>query len=249
MARRGNRKNGLREKNGRLQRIHEEIIPEGLAIRRMVAIEGGYSRDRRGNLERTGAVREQKASTPLGMCRARGLILEIEHQAGEKFEQLHRRQVERARTPKSPLANLLPSGEGSIAVPTDADDDARDQAAYLNSRMAVKKTAGSRAFSLLIDVVIHHHWPRLLDSARRRPAAAWVADARDLEALRAALSALVHAMDLRPERGDDFGLLLRSLEEQLDRRPTANEVATALLYDSVASLFLRREQRLKRETA
>jgi hypothetical protein len=236
MSRRGRRKDGLREKNGRLQRAHEDIIPEGLAMRRMAT------------LELSGAEREQMVENPLGVCLKRGVLLRIEHQAGERYERQHRRHALRARTPQACIGNLQPSGEGSIAIPTDANDNATAEAAYLASREALKR-AGSRAFHLVTNVVIYHHWPRFLDTERRRPPAAWIADARDLAALRAGLNALAGAMHLRGEKGDDFGVLLISLEEKLERQPTEREIADALIHDSVTSLLLRREPRLKREQA
>jgi hypothetical protein len=229
------RKDRPRYPNGQTKHIQNEI-PEGIAMRRMAV------------LELSGAERDFRAENPLGVCRARGLILEIEFQAGERFERQHRRMVERARTPKGCLGNLQPSGEGSIAIPTDAADNAKDETDYLRSRGAAK-AAGSRAWNQLQNIVVHHHWPRFLDSARRRPVAAWTADARDLEAFRVGLIALARVMHLRGEKGDDFGILLVSLEEKLDRQPSGTEVADALLHDSVTSLLLRREQRLKREAA
>jgi hypothetical protein len=212
------------------------MIPEGIAMRRMAV------------LELSGAERDMRAESPLGVCRARGLILEIEFQAGERFERQHRRMGLRGRTPQACIGNLQPSGEGSIAIPTDASDNAKAEAAYLSSRDAVK-ASGSRAWSQIQNIVVHHHWPRFLDSAKKRPAAAWLADARDLETFRAGLAALARVMKLHGEKGDDFGVLLRSLEEKLDRRPTETEVSEALLHDSVTSLLLRRDQRLKREAA
>jgi len=223
---------------------HENIIPEGIAMRRMAALEGGYSRDRRGDLVLTGAVRDFRAENPNGTCRARGLTLEVEYQAGERFQRQHRRQIERARTPRGTLGNLQPSGEGSIASP--ATDDAEDESHYLASRAALR-AAGSRPYRAVLNIVIHHHWPRFLDTARARPPAAWLADARDLEALRAGLAALARAMSLRGEKGDDLSFLILSLEEKLDRRPTEAEISDALLHDSVKSFELRREQRDKRE--
>jgi hypothetical protein len=229
------RKDRPRHPNGHLKPIPSEI-PEGIAMRRMAV------------LELSGAERDMRAENPLGVCRARGLILEIEFQAGERFERQHRRMVERARTPQGCLGNLQPSGEGSIAIPTDSKSDIKAQADYLEKRAAAK-AAGSRAWSQLQHIVIHHHWPRFLDSARRRPVAAWFADARDLEALRASLSALARVMKLHGEKGDDFGVVIISLEEKLHRRPSETEIAEALIHDSVTSLLLRREQRLKREAA
>lgn len=249
MARRGKRKDSLREKNGRLQRNHEEIIPEGIAMRRMAVLDGGYSRDRHGELMLTGAVRDMRAESPLGVCRARVLILEIEFQAGERYERQHRRHALRARTPQTCIGNLQPSGEGSIAIPTDAHDNAVAENAYLASREGLQR-AGSRAFHLVTNLVIHHHWPRFLDTLRDRPAAAWLADARDVAALRAGLEALARVEPrLRGEKGDDFAALIEGLERKYERRPTECEIAWGLLHFSVTSFALRREQRLKRETA
>ncbi len=230
------RNNRPRYANGNTKPHIEDIIPEGIAMRRMAV------------LELSGAERDMRAESPLGVCRARGLILEIEFQAGERFERQHRRTGTRGRTPQACIGNLQPSGEGSIAIPTDASDNARAEREYDDSREAAK-AAGSRAWHQIQNIVIHHHWPRFLDSTRRRPVAAWLADARDLETFRAGLSALARVMKLRGEKGDDFGVLLLSLEEKLARHPTDTEVAEGLLHDSVTSLLLRREQRLKREAA
>ncbi len=229
------RKDRPRYPNGHLKHILNEI-PEGIAMRRMAV------------LELTGAERDMRAESPLGVCRARGVILDIEFQAGERFERQHRRMVERARTPQACLGNLQPSGEGSIAIPTDASDNAEAEIKYLKSRDALR-ASGTRAFRIVINLAIHHQWPRFLDTARRRPDAAWTADARDLAALRDGLEALARAMHLHGEKGDDFGELIKGLGEKLDRPPTDVETATALMQFSVTSFQLRREERLKRETA
>ncbi len=229
------RKERARYANGHLKQVHDDIIPEGIAMRRMAV------------LELSGAERDQLVENPLGVCLRRGLTLRIEHQAGEKYEQQHRRHALRARTPQACLGNLQPSGEGTIAIPTDASDNARAENAYLKSREALKR-AGSRAFHLTTGVVIHHHWPRFLDIDRRRPESAWIADARDLAALRAGLDALAGEMKLGGERGDDFADLILGLEQKFDRRPSEIEIASALVQFSVVSLLARRKQRLKRGT-
>lgn len=234
LASRGrHRKDRPRYPNGQTKHIQNEI-PEGIAMRRMAV------------LELSGAERDMRAESPLGVCRARGLILEIEFQAGERFERQHRRMGLRGRTPQACIGNLQPSGEGSIAIPTDASDNAKAEADYLRSREAVKG-AGSRAWSQTQNIVIHHHWPRFLDTERDRPDGAWTADARDLAAFRAALEALARIMKLRGEKGDDLGVLLISLEEKFDRIPSDVEVAYALIHDSGVGFLARREQRLKRE--
>jgi hypothetical protein len=259
-SRRGKRRDGLREKNGRLQREREEVIPKALATRRMMA------------LELTGAERDTRAAYPLGVCRARSLILECEHKAGFEYEAQHRRQVERARTPPSCIGNLQPA-EGTISDPVGecphgrpekcdcpACREKRSQFRYERAREALKR-AGSRSFRLVINVAVHHHWPRFLDTERRRSSAAWLADARDLAALRKGLEALRRSMDLDPADGDDFAAVLQSLEEKLNptwtpgrivdrpaewHQPTDDQIAWALLHDSVARLTTRREQRMRR---
>ncbi len=228
------RKERARFANGHLKQIREDIIPEGIAMRRMAI------------LELSGAERDMRAESPLGVIRARGLILDTEYQAGERWERQHRRMDERARTPPGCLGNLLPSGEGSIAIPTDAAENAGEERDYLASRAALK-AAGSRAFHITQNIVIHHHWPRLLDTERRRPEAAWTADARDLSSLRAGLEALARVMKLRGEKGDNFSDLIFGLERKLDRQPSEIEVAEALMQFGSTSLLMRREARLKRE--
>ncbi len=227
-----NRKDRARHPNGHLK-PQDNIIPEGIAMRRMAV------------LELSGAERDQDAENPGAVCEKRGLILKIERQAGDKYEQQHLRTALRARTPQACIGNLQPSGEGSIAVPTSPGDNARAEAAFLASREALQR-AGSRAFHLVENIVIHHHWPRFLDTERRRPPEAWTADARDLSAFRAGLEALVRVMKLRGEKGDNFGDLIWGLEQKLDRRPSDVEVATALMRFSVVSLLARRDERLKR---
>ncbi len=209
-------------------------MPEGLKARRIMA------------LELSDAEHDMRAATPLGVCLALGFILIIEHQAAERYERLHRRMIERARPPNGCLANLVPSGEGSIALPD--TDSASEEIAYLGYREAAKRP-GNRGYHLVQDIVIHQHWPRFLDAERRRPPEAWLSDAVDLAAFRSSLGSLASAMNLRSERGDDFSDLIRGLERDLDRRPSDVEIAEAITRFSTVSLLARREMRLKREAA
>jgi hypothetical protein len=168
-------------------------------------------------LELSGAERDQRAEYPLGVIRARGLITETEHLAGLEYARLHR-QVEHPKSPHSCLAQLIPSGEGAIA--TAVDPRPETEALYRQLRETVRQR-GSRAWRQLQNVVIYAHWPRFLDTARKRPPMAWLADEADLAALRSALDALARELAIRSRQSD----------------PVAE------LRDSVASFCLRRAWR------
>jgi hypothetical protein len=170
LAHRGRRRNSrARYPNGQTKH-HQDEIPEALAERRMMA------------LELSGAKLDMRAEYPLGVCRARLLILEVEHLAGLEFERRHNRQLERAKTPPSCLGEFMPSGEGSVSggLP-DPAAEAKDELKYLAAR-DVLKAAGTRAWGNVQNIVIHHRWPRFLDTERRRPDAAWLSDERDVAA-------------------------------------------------------------------
>jgi hypothetical protein len=187
MRRGRSRKLGSRHPNGQLRRPpSDEPELTGVAQRRIAA------------LELSGAERDQRAAYPLGVIRARGLIREVEHNAGLEYERLHRR-VEQPRTPPSCLGAMVPSGEGTISIA--AGPSPETQALYLRIREALKG-AGTRAWSQTRDVVIYHHWPGFLDTARRRPPAAWQADERDLAALVSGLDVIARVLDLRAGRTD-----------------------------------------------
>jgi hypothetical protein len=187
MARRGrSRKPGSRQPNGQLRRPADEPELGGVARRRIAV------------LELSGADHDQRASYPLGVIRARGLIREVEHNAGLEYERLHRR-VEMPRNPHSCLGAMMPSGEGAISIA--AGPSPQTQALYLRIREALKG-AGTRTWSQTRDVVIFHHWPRFLDTARRRPPAAWQADRRDLAALVSGLDIIARVLDLRAGSND-----------------------------------------------
>lgn len=51
-------------------------------------------------------------------------------------------------------------------------------------------TAGRRTYHQVINIVGYKHWPRFLDTERRRTNAAWEADKRDLNVLSDGLAAL-----------------------------------------------------------
>jgi hypothetical protein len=183
MARHGRpRKHGSRQPNGQLRRPPSQD-PElsGVALRRIAA------------LELSGAERDQRASYPLGVIRARGLIREVEHNAGLEFERLYRR-VEQHHSPPSCLGSMVPSGEGTISIA--AAPSPQTKALYLRLREALKG-AGTRSWSQTRNIVIHHEWPRFLDTKRRRPPAAWEADERDLGALINGLDVIARVLDLR----------------------------------------------------
>jgi hypothetical protein len=188
MARHGrSRKLGPRHPNGQLRRPQsDEPDLTGVARRRIAA------------LELTGAERDQRAEYPLGVIRARGLIREVEHNAGLEYERLHRR-VEQPRTPPSCLGAMVPSGAGTIS--SAAPPSPQTTALYLRIREALKG-AGTRTWSQTRDVVIYHHWPRFLDTARRRPPAAWQSDERDLGALVNGLDIIARVLDLRAGKTD-----------------------------------------------
>lgn len=179
-------KPGSRQPNGQLRRPADDPELSGVAHRRIAA------------LELSGAERDQRAEYPLGVIRARGLIREVEHNAGLEYERLHRR-VEQPRTPPSCLGAMVPSGAGTISIA--APPSPQTQALYLRIREALKG-AGTRTWSQTRDVVIYHHWPRFLDTARRRPPAAWKADERDLNALINGLDVIARVLDLRAGKTD-----------------------------------------------
>lgn len=212
MAKRGRpAKAGKRYANGHLKPQTEQI-PEGLAMRRMAA------------LELSGAERDMRAEYPLGVCRALGLIFESEHEAGLEYVRLHRRH-ELVRTPQTCIGNLQTSGEGTISLGLiDPEQEAKSAARYLRIRDAAKAT-GSRPWRALQNVVIHQHWPRFLDTERRRSTAAWLADERDLAALRQVMQVIARAMGLRA-----------GVEDMVSALP-----------DNVASVALRRDARIARE--
>ena len=202
MARHGrNTKLGSRQPNGQLRRPPDkpqqpaEPVLTGVEQRRIAA------------LELTGAERDQRASYPLGVIRARGLIREVEHNAGLEYERLYRR-VEQPRTPPSCLGEMVPSGAGTISIAV--APSAQTTALYLRIRTALKD-AGTRTWSQTHDVVIYHHWPRFLDTQRRRPPAAWQADERDLAALTSGLDIIARVLEMRAGRNDSSSELQDSV--------------------------------------
>jgi hypothetical protein len=149
------------------------LVLDPLAERRLMVLE---------TLDPSRAKLDMRAEYPLGVCRARLLILEVEHLAGLEFERRHNGQLERAKTPPSCLRESMPSGEGSVSggLP-DPADEAKDELKYLAAR-DVLKAAGTRAWGNVQNIVINHRWPRFLDTERQRPVAAWLSDERDVAA-------------------------------------------------------------------
>jgi hypothetical protein len=250
-SRRGRKRKNSKSRfpGGKIRPDVQDQIPQGLAARR-IAI-----------LELEDSPHEIRAGSPPGVCQARGLILKVELRVADLFEAAHRRQAERAKPPASCLANTIPSGEGAIALPTDPGSDASGEADYLRHREALK-AAGSRPLRMVMNTAIHHLWPRFLDTERTRPPAAWLADARDLGAFRKGLEALRRSMAIDADDKDDFTHLIRDIERRLNptwevgriisedsmaepwRKPTDDQIAWALLHDSVAGVVARRERRL-----
>jgi hypothetical protein len=187
MARHGrSRKPGSRQPNGRVRRSRQQPDLTGIAQRRIAAV------------ELSGAEHDQKAENPLGVIRLRGLIREVEHNAGLEYERLHRR-VEQPRTPPSCLGAMQPAGEGAISIGNAPSP--QTEALYKRIREALK-AAGTRPWSQVQNIVIYKHWPRFLDTARRRPPAAWKADERDLAALVSGLDIIARVLDLRAGKKD-----------------------------------------------
>jgi hypothetical protein len=194
MARRGrSRKSGSRHPNGQLRRQPDPELG-GVELRRIAL------------LEQSGAERDQRAEYPLGVILARGLIREVEHNAGLEYERLHRR-VEQPRNPHSCLGAMVPAGEGTIAI--GGGPSPQTQALYLRLREAVR-AAGTRTWGQFQDIVVYQHWPRFLDTGQRPPAA-WQADKRDLQALIRGLDIVVRVLDLRAGSNDHSSELADSV--------------------------------------
>lgn len=212
MSRRGpKRKAGPREPNGRAIRntaAQAKPQPSGVELRRVTITEA------------SDAERDMRLSYPLGVIRARLLVTEVEHLAGLEFV---RRWVasERPRFPPSCLGNVDrvsggSEGEGPSARAEQQYGAARD----------VLRAAGSKSYHAVREIVCFEHFPRFLDTVRRRSLDGWEADERDLDALRRGLDALA----------DEFGLS--------DRRSRGD---VAELRDSVASHEVRRLARIADE--
>lgn len=194
------------------QIARQEQIPEGLARRRLEV------------LELSGAERDMAASTPLGVCLRRQLILQVEHRAGDEYERLHNRQVERAKHPHGCLAQTQPSGAGIIASLEQECTGKRscrcpacDETKYNRVREALR-AAGSRAFRAVNNLAIYHHWPRFLDTRRNRARSAWLADERDVAALRRGLQAIVAELGLQGDVEDRVAELADSVASMVARR-------------------------------
>ena len=204
MARRGrSRKPGRRQPNGRLRREMASGL-SGVEMRRIQI------------MRVDGAERDMRLSTPLGVVRARLLITEAEYQAGLEFD---RRWVlaERPRSPQSCIATAdrIP-GAGSEGPSARAERDYREAREVLIE-------AGLRVYRQVVNIALYKHWPQFLDTERRRTPAAWRADQRDVDELRAGLDRLMRK----------FGLRYR-------------DDAASDVVDSVASFLLRRASRSER---
>lgn len=204
MAPRGgrDRKPGERYPSGQIRPAREE--PSGVQLRRVVIS------------EISGAERDMRLSYPLGVIRARMLVTEVEHLAGLEFV---RRWVasERPKFPPSCLGNAdRVSGGGNDEGPS-----ARAEHQYGAARDVLLET-GSKTFRTVREIVCYEHWPRFLDTERRRSLDGWKADERDVAALRLGLQVL----------SKEFGLSDRSTGD------------VAELRDSVASHGLRRAARI-----
>ena len=89
-----------------------------------------------------------------------------------RYERQHRRHCP-ARGRRKPVSATF-----SPRVRIDRDPDRRQRQRHGRSRLSGEpggaEASRVRAFHLVTNVVICHHWPRFLDTERRRPPAAWL---------------------------------------------------------------------------
>lgn len=187
MAQRGRpRKDGQRKPGGQLRYANSIDRGHDLTLAHRAAIIAGAN------------PKDQRAGYPLGVLRLRGEIDDAEHQAGLIYAGLHAVVYGGSKTPRSHLASIV----ASICAPlSDVGDDDRDTihrrcAKQLREAVARLCIEGRRPMQVLENTVIYEHRMRFMETASRRPAEAWVADMRDLDALKRALGALVSLFKL-----------------------------------------------------
>jgi hypothetical protein len=186
------RKNGQRERNGRLKRKPQNLLDRGneYAIRQRASLVGnGYAHDPR-------------AGYPLGVLMLQGAIETCEHDAGLRYALLSTIVWGNGRTPPSSLANLIPSLPDADRQPSEPAQReawrARKRTELDKAVARVRELPTSRPFRVLEDVVVYEHRPRFLGNGiPRQTRQAMQADIVDANALCAALSALAELWGLR----------------------------------------------------
>jgi hypothetical protein len=149
-----------------------------------------------------GDPRDPRAGYPLGILALRGQICDCEHRAGLIYAGLHAITYGNGNTPRSHLASAI----GGLCEPASdlADSDRetihRRCARQLRAAVARVLIHGGRALHVLENIAVFEHGLRFMDTANRRPPAAWAADRRDLDCLNLALKALVAEFKLEPRR-------------------------------------------------
>ncbi|MBX6323432.1 MAG: hypothetical protein IRY94_16535 [Rhodospirillaceae bacterium] len=127
---------------------------------------------------------------PLGVLLARGLIGPETHAAACTYAWLYARAVGWPRTSCAPLYRRLagePAGPGPAPLDETAEAAIEERFRRGKNRLLA---AGRRVCDATENVVVFGRFPRFLDSAGRRSAAARRADAMELAALRTGLEVL-----------------------------------------------------------
>jgi hypothetical protein len=146
---------------------------------------------------------DPRASYPLGILNLRGLIGGANHAAGLRYAAEHHLVFGRG-APRSYLARLI--GGRGVAPPQQRIDQAKAALEAANAILLAMPTR--RPYHVLQNIVVYERPMRFMDLTRPRTPAAWVADQRDLGALREATEVLAQLWGLmqRPVRAADvFG--------------------------------------------
>lgn len=125
------------------------------------AVDRGTDEVRQKRIALVGDDRDKRASYPLGVLYARGLILSGDHYAGRRYAMLFFRAVQPIIAP-SILGNLVAGGNlaaAMILVDDTVDHGAEARADYLDAREALGRRGASVA-AAVDDVVIYEHEPR-----------------------------------------------------------------------------------------